>query len=155
MIETTAHEEAAAWSRVEGTLMATARILRKAYDDALAPIGINLSEASVLAYLANNEEALTQVQVAARMKTSRARIGAYVDSLEARGAVVRDRDPSDRRVWRLRLTPEGTALWLQAVTVDRAVRRSLRSGLTRDELDTLDGVLARIQSNLDKSGEGS
>ncbi|HRE03809.1 MAG TPA: hypothetical protein PLV68_21110, partial [Ilumatobacteraceae bacterium] len=48
----TTHElDAPPWSRVESTLMSTARALREAYDTQFAPLGLNLTQASLLAYL--------------------------------------------------------------------------------------------------------
>jgi len=50
------HElDAPPWSRVEGTLLSTARAVRRAYDAALAELGVNLSKASVLAHLKDSE----------------------------------------------------------------------------------------------------
>ena len=81
------------WSRVEGTLMSAARSVRRAYDAAFAEIGINLSEASILAHLANSG-AITQVELARRIGASRARIGVHVDTLEAKQAVASRSGPA-------------------------------------------------------------
>ena len=57
------HElDAPPWLRVESTLMATARAIRVAYDQRLAVYELNLSQASVLAYL-NESGPLTQTQL--------------------------------------------------------------------------------------------
>ncbi|MFY1621164.1 MarR family winged helix-turn-helix transcriptional regulator, partial [Micromonospora sp. WMMD736] len=83
------HElDAPPWRRIDGTLMATARGIRKAYDRALADVGLSLPEASLLAYLAEIEPQ-TQTQLATRMGSGRAVMGDRIDSLEARGAVRR------------------------------------------------------------------
>lgn len=80
--------DAATWSRFEGTLLNTLRIARRTYDGALAAIGINLAEATVLAYL-ESSGVLSQVQLARRIGTGKARIGAYIGSLQVAGAVQR------------------------------------------------------------------
>ena len=146
---TSGHElDAPPWTRLEGTLISTARAVRQAYDRCLGGVGINLSEASILAHLGHGGP-LTQVELARRVGTSRARVGVYVDSLQARGAVERHSDPNDRRVWIVALTPEGEDLWSQAIAVDRQVRKWLRAGTTSAERQQLDGLLQRVQRNAD------
>ena len=144
----TGHElDAPPWSRVEGTLLSTARAVRRAYDAALADLGVNLSEASVLAHLRGGP--LTQTELARRIGTGRARMGAWIDGLVAKGAVAREADPHDRRVWNVVLTPAGEALWAQTAEVDRAIRRVLRTGTTAEDRARLDALLTLINANAD------
>jgi MarR family transcriptional regulator for hemolysin len=143
------HElDAPPWSRVEGTLLSTARAVRRAYDAAFAELGVNLSEASVLAHLRDGGP-LTQTELARRIGTGRARMGAWIDSLAAKGAVVRDADPHDRRVWKVALTPAGQQLWEQTARVDRTIRKVLRAGSTPDDRARLDALLTLINRNAD------
>ena len=86
---------------------------------------------------------------------SRARIGVHIDSLEAKGAVKRMADPSDRRVWRVSLTSRGWSLWKQSVDVSRAVGASVHQGLTADDLTVLDRLLLAIRENLDVASDGT
>lgn len=141
------HElDAAPWSRVEGTLMSTARAVRRAYDTAFAAIGVNLSEASILAHLQDGGP-LTQTELARRIGTGRARMGAWIDGLQAKGAVTRESDLHDRRVWKIALTPAGQQLWEESARIDRTIRRQLRSGTTADDRAQLDALLMRIHHN--------
>jgi DNA-binding MarR family transcriptional regulator len=143
------HElDAPPWSRVEGTLLTTARAMRRAYDRCLAEVGVHLTEASILAHLGSGGP-LTQVELARRIGTSRARVGVHVDGLADKGAVERRADPTDRRVWRVGLTTAGHDLWARTIEIDHAVRRQLRAGTTATERRQLDGLLARIERNAD------
>jgi len=145
----TGHElDAPPWSRVEGTLMSTARAVRRAYDAALAELGVNLSEASVLAHL-RDAGALTQTELARRIGTGRARMGAWIDGLATKGMVVRQADPHDRRVWNVALTPAGERLWEQTADVDRSIRKVLRAGSTPEDRARLDALLTLINHNAD------
>ena len=144
-----AHElDAPPWSRVEGTLLSTARAVRRAYDSALADLGVNLSEASVLAHL-HDAGALTQTELARRVGTGRARMGAWIDALVAKELVVREADPHDRRVWKVALTTAGQALWEKTARVDRSIRRVLRAGSTPEDRTRLDALLTLINRNAD------
>jgi MarR family transcriptional regulator, transcriptional regulator for hemolysin len=141
------HElDAPPWSRVEGTLLTTARAMRQAYDRCMADIGVNLTEASVLAHLGDGGP-LTQVELARRIGTSRGHIGVQVDALEARGALERRPDPADRRVWNVSLTPAGVELWKKTIEVDQYVRKVLRAGTTADDRRRLDNLLEIIHRN--------
>lgn len=143
------HElDAPPWSRVEGTLMSTARAVRRAYDRCLGEVGVNLTEASILAHL-GDAGPLTQVDLARRIGTSRARVGVHIDSLQDKDAIERRAHPTDRRVWMVRLTPAGHRLWTRTIDIDRFVRSHLRAGTTSAERHQLDALLARIERNVD------
>lgn len=145
----TGHElDAPPWSRVEGTLLSTARAVRRAYDAAFAQLGVNLSEASVLAHL-RDAGPLTQTELARRIGTGRARMGVWIDALVAKGAVVREADPHDRRVWKVALTPAGQRLWEATARVDRSIRKVLRAGSTPEDRARLDALLTLINRNAD------
>jgi DNA-binding MarR family transcriptional regulator len=126
--------------------MSTARAVRRAYDGAFAKIGVNLSEASVLAHLQTSGP-LTQTELARCIGTGRARMGAWIDGLEAKGAVVRQADPHDRRVWNVALSPAGRKLWAETARIDKTIRRQLRTGTSEDDRAVLDALLMRIHQN--------
>jgi MarR family transcriptional regulator, transcriptional regulator for hemolysin len=145
----TGHElDAPPWSRVEGTLLSTARAVRRAYDAALGSAGVNLSEASVLAHL-QDAGPLTQTELARRIGTGRARVGAWIDGLVDKGAVVRQPDPHDRRVWMVALTASGRTLWAETARIDRSIRRVLRDGTSEEDRARLDALLRTINHNAD------
>jgi DNA-binding MarR family transcriptional regulator len=128
--------------------MTTAKALRRAYDAALEEqLDITLNEATVLSELAGRQP-LTQVELARRVGLSRARVGVHIDSLAAKGAVRREADPSDRRVWRVSLTRTGRALWKRSVDVNRVVRSKVHDGLTDGDIDALGRVLQAVHENI-------
>jgi DNA-binding MarR family transcriptional regulator len=127
--------------------MATSKLLRRAYDTRLAAIGLNLSEACLLAYVAELGP-LTQTQVAERIGMGRAPAGAIVDNLSARGLLVRLPHETDRRVWLLEATGSGTELAARIAEVDLELRSELRDGMTRAERQQLATTLIQLQQNL-------
>lgn len=56
------------------------------------------------------DEALSMGELARRLCISEKTATGVIDRLESAGTVARERDPSDRRVVRVRLTPDGEAL---------------------------------------------
>ena len=142
------HElDAPPWRRVEATLMATSRGIRRAYDTRLAETGLNLSEASLLAYV-KEYGASTQTQLAERLALGRAAVGSVIDALESKGLVTRRPDRTDRRVWLVSVTPEGSAVADRVVTIDAQFRDDLRTGITREERRQLADMLLRLQENI-------
>ena len=142
------HElDAPPWLRVESTIMATARAIRQSYDQRFNDLDLNLSEASVLAYVAEHG-ALSQTQIAKSLGLGRAATGALIDVLEDRTLVQRQTDPDDRRVWLVEITIAGKELLEEVYVRDQILRKQLRNGITRQERQQLAAVLVRLGNNL-------
>ena len=142
------HElDAPPWLRVESTIMATARAIRQSYDQRFNDLDLNLSEASVLAYVAEHG-ALSQTQIAKSLGLGRAATGALIDVLEDRALVQRQTDPDDRRVWLVEITITGKELVEEVYIRDQILRKQLRNGITRQERQQLAAVLVRLGNNL-------
>lgn len=146
-----AHHEldAPPWRRFESTLMATSRLIRRAYDAHLKDLDLNLSEACLLAYVVEHGPQ-SQTQVAERIGMGRAPAGIIVDNLSKRGLLVRMPDESDRRVWLLNATEAGVELSAKVSEVEADLRVLFRDGLGRDERQQLAKTLVRLQQNLDR-----
>ena len=127
--------------------MATARAVRQAYDLRFAELGLNLSEASLLAYV-EESGALTQTRLAERLGIGRAAMGSVIDSLEKRGLVERNPDPDDRRVWLVDLTAAGKEMVQQVTERDLVLRKELRAGISREDRSKLAEVLVALGNNL-------
>lgn len=139
--------DAPPWLRVESTLMATARLVREAFDARLHVLDLNLTQASLIAYV-GEFGATTQTHLADHLGIGRAAMGASIDRLEKRGLVERCADPGDRRVWRVDITDDGRILAQQVVEIDEVLRGELRHGIGREERQALSWVLTRLQQNL-------
>jgi MarR family transcriptional regulator for hemolysin len=144
----TTHElDSPPWLRVESTLMATARLVRTAFDARLAPLDLNLTQASLLGYVAEFGPT-TQTRLADHLDIGRAAIGTVIDQLEARMLVERQPNPADRRVWLIAITATGRELAAEISDVDAVLRAELRRGIGREERQALAWVMTRLQQNL-------
>ena len=144
----TTHElDSPPWLRVESTLMATARLVRTAFDARLAPLDLNLTQASLLGYVAEFGPT-TQTRLADHLDIGRAAIGAVIDQLEARSLIERQPNPADRRVWLIAITSAGRELAAEISDVDAVLRAELRRGIGREERQALAWVMTRLQQNL-------
>jgi DNA-binding MarR family transcriptional regulator len=150
MTEPSKHElDAPPWLRVESTLMSAARGIRRAYDLRLAELGMNLSEASLLAYTLESGP-LMQADLARHMGVGRAAMGSLIDALEGRGWVERRPKPGDRRVWLVAITPSGEQAADQVSKIDERLRSELRDGISRKERRELTQLLNRLRENVGK-----
>lgn len=132
--------------------MATARTIRRSYDEALAHLGLNLSEASLLALLDENGQ-LPQSTLSTKLGIRPAATGAAIDALTKRGLLHRIPNPDDRRSWVVELLDTGRTLAKKVCAIDASVRQTLRVGTTRDERQQLASLLVKIQQNLAATGE--
>lgn len=140
------------WRRVDGTIMATARAIRKIYDRALGDLGLSLPEASLLAYIAESQPE-TQTQLANRLGVGKAAMGSRIDHLEQMDAIQRRPHSTDRRVWLVHLTDRGRQ-YVDAINeIDGQLREQLRRGIGRTEREQLAHTLSRIQQNVKSLGE--
>lgn len=142
------HElDASPWMRVESTLMATAGMMRDTYDHALEPLGLNLTDASLLAYVVESGP-LKQTLIADHLGIGRAAAGNVIDRLQKRELVERHADDNDRRVWLVAPTAAGKELAAEVTAVDVHLRHDLRLGIDRHERQMLATLLVRLQRNL-------
>ncbi len=142
------HElDAPPWQRVETTLMATARLIREAYDDRFASVDLNLTQASILMYVADFGP-VTQTKIADHLGQGRAATGSTLDRLQERGLVERQPDSDDRRVWQIQLTGDGSALIGRITAIDETLRTELRTGISREDRQALAAVTRQLQANL-------
>jgi DNA-binding MarR family transcriptional regulator len=145
------HElDAPPWLRVESTLMSAARGIRRAYDLRLEELGLNLSEAILLAYTQESGP-LMQADLAKHMGVGRAAMGSLIDALENREWVERRPKPGDRRVWLIAITPSGEQVARQVTKIDETLRSELRAGIPRKDRRELNQLLNRLRENVRKA----
>lgn len=148
LAKTLSHElDAPPWLRVEATLMSLSRDIRRAYDLRLQELGLNLSEASTLAYTQESGP-LMQADLARHLGIGRAAMGSLVDSLEELELVERRPKPGDRRVWLVAVTPSGGEVVRQVLKIDEKLRAELRAGISRKERRELTQLLNRLRENI-------
>ena len=87
-----------AWEMAE-----THRMMRRFYDRGASVLGVTSAQWRLLLRLAR-EPGLKQVELAERLDVEPITACRIVDRLEDAGLVERQRDPEDRRAWRLVLT---------------------------------------------------
>lgn len=132
-------------------LVFTAKALREAFEDTMSEAGGSLATWVVLSAISNEVGFINQSVLASRVRLEGATITHHVDRLEQLGLVRRVLDPNDRRVRRLELTAEGTALQATLYDAARDFESMAFAGLSARSLAELGKALSRIGANLEAS----
>lgn len=90
-------------------------------------------------------------ELAAEMQILPSTLTALANGLEEKGLLMREQDPADRRVWRLRLTEAGRAK-REALMTRAADLFADISGLTPNETRTISGLMLKIARNIKANG---
>jgi DNA-binding MarR family transcriptional regulator len=120
-----------------------ARIGHRMLLHALAEHDLRLPHAAILAALSDFGP-LAQYELAERLDIHRSHLVRYVDVLEQRALVRRERDPADRRRQNVALTSSGRQLWRRLQPVAERSQVQLLDVLSESERDTLLTLLARV-----------
>jgi DNA-binding MarR family transcriptional regulator len=90
-------------------------------------------------------------KLAEALNTQPSTVTAVADSLEAKGLVLRERDPHDRRAWQLRLTESGEASRLRLIETTVTKFREL-TGLVDQEIEQLVGIMDGVTERILQTG---
>jgi MarR family transcriptional regulator, transcriptional regulator for hemolysin len=128
-------------------LTRVSRVLSRAFDDALAEAGGSLPVWLVLISLKNGQLA-SQRELADAVGIQGATLTHHLNAMESAGLVTRRRDPENRRLHLVELTPQGDALFFRMRDAAIAFDQRLRTGLSQPDVDQLEELLARLRDNV-------
>jgi MarR family transcriptional regulator for hemolysin len=127
-------------------LTRTARVVGRAYDEALAQAGGSLPVWLVLLNLKIRVRT-SQRELASAVGIREATLTHHLNAMEAQGLITRARDPANRRVHVVALTDDGTAAFLRLRAATVAFDQRLREGLSDEQVATAGTVFARLAAN--------
>ena len=128
-------------------LARAARTVSRAFDDALAEAGGSLPAWLVLLNLKTRQMS-SQRELAEAVGVREATLTHHLNAMESQGLVTRTRDPGNRRIHVVELTPAGEAAFVRLAEAATAFDRRLRDGLSDADLDVLATVLGRLAANV-------
>ena len=125
----------------------TAHALRKAFDRRASALGVTRAQWKVLFRL-TRYPGLRQVELADMLDVEPITLCRIVDRLEEAQLVERQRDPEDRRAWRLQVTDKAKPLVERLKSLGSELVDEAFADIDRLELDQVRGVLARVRENV-------
>lgn len=124
------------------------RAFARAISAELQPFDISSGQWSVLRVLWENE-GLSQVELADRMRIEKASLTGVLDVMERRGLISRTRNSDDRRKVNIHLTPRARVLKEKLLPFRTKINKKATRGMTSEEVETLRRLLAQVISNLE------
>lgn len=133
-------------------LARTAKLLSRAFDDALVAVGGSLPTWLVLVSL-KSQHHNAQRELAEAVGIEGPTLTHHLNRMETAGLVTRTRDPQNRRVHRVELTVAGEAAFERHLETVVAFDQRLRAGITDKEAAVLSGLLGRLRANITAEGQ--
>lgn len=96
----------------------------------------------------SGDQGLIQTELGSKLQVSRANITGLVERLEKEELVVRNSDPSDKRVFRVRLTNRAFALMHAFLPIHNDYMHKIMSSLDREEKENLINLLTKLNKGL-------
>lgn len=121
--------------------------MERALAQALQPFDLKPAQLDVLMNLYRHPD-MSQHDLARKLLVGRSNITMLLPQLEKRALVHREADAKDRRVMRLRLTPDGEALLLQALKSYGALIEKAMSASTPEQCDMIGAHMMRVAEAL-------
>ncbi|MFI1161575.1 MarR family winged helix-turn-helix transcriptional regulator [Streptomyces sioyaensis] len=130
------------------SLHAASRAFGGVYRDALKDLGLTYPQYLVMLVLWEHGPQPVKA-IGEQLRLDSGTLSPLLKRLESAGLVRRERSTEDERSVTIHLTPAGDELRAQALPVPR--RMLAATGLTIEELRTLQGLLGRVTSALDEA----
>jgi len=127
-------------------LYSATRAVTRAYADLLSDTGLTYPQYLTLLALWGASEPMTVGELGTRLQLDSGTLTPLLKRLEARGVVVRRRDPADERRVLVEVTEDGWALRDQVAHIPMSLGRTL--GMNRAEADELRRLLDKVMDGL-------
>lgn len=121
--------------------------MRLRFENNARSLDLTRTQWQAVAYVARNA-GINQARLAELMEVKPITLVPIIDKLEARGLLLRERDPDDRRARLLHLTEAAAPTLKTMQGIGESTRQEALTGLTEEECDELYTLLARIKHNL-------
>lgn len=114
----------------------------------LSPMGLTVQLCGVLNRLAVGP--ISQHELGEQLGIDRTTMVELIDDLEAKGVVVRQRNPADRRAYSIQLTPRGRKVQKRAAAAFDAAAAEFFAPLQPGERRVLSGMMRRLIASADE-----
>jgi DNA-binding MarR family transcriptional regulator len=125
----------------------TSHAMRRFYDRRAAQLGVTRAQWRVIAVLGHHP-GMKQVELADRLDIEPISACRIVDRLVEAGLVERQRDPGDRRAWRVSLTARAQPLRERLGALADEISLEAFAGIGDAELEVVRAALARVRENI-------
>jgi|SRR5436190_14028009 MarR family transcriptional regulator for hemolysin len=128
----------------------TSRMMRRFYDRRASALGVTTAQWRVIGHLGHSP-GLKQVELAERLDVEPITACRIVDRLEDAGLVERQRDPDDRRAWRLVLTDKAQPIYRRLGDLAEEMAGEAFAGFSVEEFEAIRAKLAHVRENVSRA----
>jgi len=143
----TLEDHAQRWSEIMPLIL---RKLHAAAGEAANQLELSMTQSAVVSYLSEKRET-TMGELSDHTAVSLSAMTGVVDRLVQKGAVSRDRDETDRRVVKVRLTAAGKKLAAGVAQVEKAHAMAILGALGDSDREHLLDLMAKLAENMPSS----
>lgn len=130
-------------------IVETARLIRREANKRAAVLGATKAQWRVLAWLKRTGDGARQVELAEGLDVEPITLCRMIDRLEEAGLVERRRDETDRRAWRIHLTPAAAPMLLKLEEMGLGFNADMLAGISKTDRDIVLAALRRMRANLE------
>ena len=120
---------------------------RRLAEESIRPLGVTWPQYGALTQLMRGD-GITQRELSDRLETDATTTMVLCDSLQKKGWLNRVKDPSDRRVNRLKLTDAGRGAFKQAYPVMRSGYQLFTEGITPEKIEQILPILGELYEHI-------
>ena len=131
-----------------------AQAVGRALSDALAPLDLKTAQLDMMMNIYRHP-GLSQQELAEKLIVGRSNITMLMPAMIKKGHVKRSGDKQDKRIQRLTLTEEGTALLLRALAIYSALIDKAMATATKDECDRVGAQMLKMIELLKADSAGN
>jgi DNA-binding MarR family transcriptional regulator len=114
-------------------------------------IKTTLSQTGIL-FLLRQEDGQSMTQLSNALDIDNSTLTGFIDRMERSGYVVRSPGDSDRRAFRISITPQGLEESNRAGPLIRKINEEIKSGFSQEEIETFKRVLGGLLEKFGKLG---
>lgn len=133
-------------SRLGHQLWQTQHAVERAFDDALKPVGVGVTQVAALLHL-HRQPGLSGAELARRLLVTPQSTATLLAGLETRGWVTRSQHPMHRTLIEATLTDAGRSMLREGVAVIQSVDAAISRGMSTDERSKFSELLSRCLQN--------
>ena len=130
-------------------IVETARLIRREANKRAAVLGATKAQWRVLAYLKRAGDGARQIDRAEALDVEPITLCRMIDRLEEAGLAERRRDESDRRAWRIHLTPAAAPMLLKLEEMGLGFNADMLAGISKADREIVLAALRRMRANLE------
>ena len=123
------------------------RSSRQIINEDLKPLNLSSAEGNIMLHLLTQEQHFRQEEIVGQLDISKPAVSRALESLDKKGYVAREKDPSDKRASQVRLTDKARQIGPQIEQVYNEVFSIAAQGVSEAEIEDFIKLFGRVSES--------